>query len=1024
MTPEKWQQVKEIFQSAIELAPEKREAFLDAACAGDDSLRREVESLIRSHEEEGSFIDSPAYEVAAELLTEDEGRSLVGEFVGPYKIVSLLGRGGMGEVYLAEDKRLGRRVAVKLLPIEFTRDVDRLRRFEREARAASALNHPNILTIYEVGRVGANHYIATEFIEGETLRASLRREEVSVNEALGVALQIASALSAAHKAGIIHRDIKPENVMLREDGLVKVLDFGLAKLAERQAIASNSEAPTRMQINTSPGMIVGTANYMSPEQARGREVDERTDIFSLGAVLYEMIAGRVAFDGETQSDVIASILKTEPTPLSRLLPDVPPELARIVTKALRKDRDERYQNVRDMLLDLKSLKEELEFQARLEQSAAPEARSRQADSAQVDNQANKTVVARAAVSTEEIKETGITSSISSMQSFMKGRARWPIFALVALVVLAMSFGLYKFYVRTQQRNSQSNTGAAQAPSVANIARVTAWSGLDTQPTLSPDGNSVAYSSDHNGSFEIYIKQLTPGGREIQLTNDGEQNFQPAWSPDGKLIAYFSKKRGGIWVMPALGGAPKQLTDFGSAPAWSHDSTRIAFQSESTTALGGTSVGSSTIWVVPSEGGVPKQITTVGNPTGGHVRPTWSPNNQRIAFVNLNYTTQQIWSVSINGDGLKQLSHRPKTRTAQSANWRDPLQGRAGSPLYSADGRSLYIPVGSAIWMLPISAEDDEPLGDPVRVTDTGASLISDLTRSADGKRMAYSVQTISSNIWSLSVSPNNNSVVGTPKQITNQTGARNSQPAFSADGRKLAFIEFLQGGRVSLWVSDADGSNPTPTSANGNIPSWFPDGDQIAYTSSRENHWSVWVTSVQKGTEHVLFDAGRDIQYARLSPDGKQIAFNLADDRGVINLWTVPVSGGQPKQLTFDQALAGFPAWSPDVKFIAYQLQRGDDAYLMIMPSDGGESTQLTFDHGRSWPHSFSPDGDRILFAGEREGIWNVYWISRTTKQQKQLTHYTKPNSFVRYPAWSPLGNQIAYEYAETAGNIWTLDLR
>jgi Tol biopolymer transport system component len=476
-------------------------------------------------------------------------------------------------------------------------------------------------------------------------------------------------------------------------------------------------------------------------------------------------------------------------------------------------------------------------------------------------------------------------------------------------------------------------------------------------------------------------------------------------------------------LPALGGAARQLTDFGSSPAWSHDGKQIAFQSDADPSLGSGSVGSSTIWIVPAQSGQPRQITKVGLPTGGHVDPTWSINNQRIAFVDLNYTTQQIWSVSITGDDVKQLSHRLSAKVGQPLGWKDPLQGRASYPLYSPDDRNLYFVVGPAVWMLPISSENDEPVGEPVRVTDTGASLINNLTVSADGKKMAYSLQTLASNIWSLALS-SNSLAIAIPKQITNQTGARNSQPAFSADGRKLAFIEFLQGGRVSLWVADSDGSNASPTTANGNIPSWFPDGDRIAFTSTRDNHWSVWVTSLKSGRDQVLFEGKRDIQYARLSPDGKQIAFNLADDKGVINLWTVPISGAQPVQLTFDQELAGFPAWSPDGKFIAYQMKRGDDAYLILIPSGGGEATQLITEHGRSWPYSFSPDGDKILFAGERNGVWNVFWVSRSTKQEKQLTNYTKLSAYVRYPAWSPLGNQIAYEYSETTGNIWLMELK
>jgi TolB protein len=229
-----------------------------------------------------------------------------------------------------------------------------------------------------------------------------------------------------------------------------------------------------------------------------------------------------------------------------------------------------------------------------------------------------------------------------------------------------------------------------------------------------------------------------------------------------------------------------------------------------------------------------------------------------------------------------------------------------------------------------------------------------------------------------------------------------------------------------ILVADADGKNPEQVTAPNERsfgPSWFPDGDQIAFISYRDNRNSLWATSLKTRRERVLLDIGRDIEYARLSPDGKQVAFNLTDG-GIINTWTAAVPGGQPNQLTFNKELAGFPCWSPDGKFLAYQMKRGDDAHVMIVPSDGGESEQLTFDRGRSWPYSWSPDGDKIVFAGERNGIWNVWWISRSTKQQKRLTNYTKLTAFVRYPAWSPLGDQIVYEYTETTGNIWLMELK
>jgi serine/threonine protein kinase/tetratricopeptide (TPR) repeat protein len=376
MNPERWQRIKELFHAALARgAGVERRAFLDGACAGDEAVRAEVESLVAAHEREGDFLEAPAAGLVAEALL-DEGAELeAGSLVSSYRIVGTLGEGGMGKVYLAEDARLGRRVALKLLPASFVEDSERVRRFEQEARAASALNHPNILTIHEIGSDGRLRFIATEFVEGSTLREHLRRRAgMSVGEVLEVGIQIAAALSAAHAARIVHRDIKPENVMLRPDGYVKVLDFGLAKPTEQETArggpkVTGGDSFSKALVDTTPGMVLGTARYMSPEQARGFEIDARTDVWSLGVVLYEMLAGRAPFEGPTNSDVMASVLQREPRPLTERAPGVPAELERIVMKALAKDRDERYQTVKDLLIDLRRLKQRLEFEAELSRTS-------------------------------------------------------------------------------------------------------------------------------------------------------------------------------------------------------------------------------------------------------------------------------------------------------------------------------------------------------------------------------------------------------------------------------------------------------------------------------------------------------------------------------------------------------------------------------------------------------------------------------------------------------------------------------
>ncbi len=375
MNPERWQQINDLYYVALERDEPARAAFLDEVCAEDPALRREVQSLLESNDEAGEFLASSALDVAAKALAIEPDRFLIGQKVSHYQVLSLLGAGGMGDIYLAEDLRLNRKVALKLLPREFTEDQERLRRFKQEARATSALNHPNILTIFEIGEHEHIHFIVTEFIDGQTLRQRLAVSALKLTEVLEITVQASSALAAAHEAGIVHRDIKPENIMVRRDGYVKVLDFGIAKLTEQFAIdqttRSGSSTGVSGPLKTDPGKVMGTVHYISPDHLLGLELDGRSDVFSLGVVLYEMIAARAPFEGATTGAVMAAILNHEPMPLSRYSRAVPSELERIVEKALQKDRNERYQVVKDFMLDLKNLKLQIEVEARLKRSNPP-----------------------------------------------------------------------------------------------------------------------------------------------------------------------------------------------------------------------------------------------------------------------------------------------------------------------------------------------------------------------------------------------------------------------------------------------------------------------------------------------------------------------------------------------------------------------------------------------------------------------------------------------------------------------------
>jgi Serine/threonine protein kinase len=380
MTPARFQTIEEIFLAALDQEPDQLSAFLDNACEGDAALRREVEALLVSDQRAGRFIETSSVGLATKVIQNQQADSLVGHTIDHYQISESIGAGGMGEVYLATDTVAGRKAALKLLPLRFTGDAARLKRFQQEAHTVVGLNHPNILTVYEIGEDHSIHYIASELIEGETLRERLTRGPMQLSEAVDVAIQVASALAAAHQAGIVHRDIKPENIMLRPDGYVKVLDFGIAKLAEREVPVNMPRDEALSLVETNLGSILGTVRYMSPEQACGANVDKSTDIWSLGVVLYEMVTGHAPFTGDppsqsygaagTPKEVMSAILETDPTPVSRSIAPAPAELQQIISKTLRKDRTERYQSAGEMLQVLKNLRHKMELKAELDRSTA------------------------------------------------------------------------------------------------------------------------------------------------------------------------------------------------------------------------------------------------------------------------------------------------------------------------------------------------------------------------------------------------------------------------------------------------------------------------------------------------------------------------------------------------------------------------------------------------------------------------------------------------------------------------------
>ncbi len=551
-------------------------------------------------------------------------------------------------------------------------------------------------------------------------------------------------------------------------------------------------------------------------------------------------------------------------------------------------------------------------------------------------------------------------------------------------------------------------------SPARLTRVTAGPGLDVNPTLAPDGNYVAYSSDHGGSFEIYVRQLVTGGREVQITADGAQNFDPAWSPDGKFIAYYSLRRGGIWLVPALGGVARQLTDFGAHPAWSPDSAFIAFHSEAAPDIGARPENNATLWIVAAQGGAPRHLTQAGNPAGSHLSPAWSADGRRVAFLSANARATQIWSVAVNDSN----DVKPLTQVGT---------GDKSDPVFAPDDRFLYFTLHGVLWRRRVGKDGtltdvaDDP---PVKIAEMGDAYIRHVSVAAGGRRLAYSAWSQTSNLWSLALNAAA-APAGAPVRLTNETGTRNMQPAFTPDGQRLAFINWRRGNAEQVWTADRDGRHVaqlTTSPPGKSWPRWLGDGDRIAFETNLQGKRALVALTLATGREETLTEVVGTMEWPQLAPDARRLAYNFRMD-GAVNVGLMDLSDGQVRALTLDREMVGNACWSPDGKYLAMQMRRGDDTHVAVMPLDGGTPVQLTFDHGQSWPYGWSPDGARIVFAGERAGVWNLYWVARDGRTQGRLTNYDKLNAYVRYPAWSPLGTQIAYEYAEISGNIYVLDL-
>jgi Tol biopolymer transport system component/serine/threonine protein kinase len=999
MQAERWQQVQELYLDALEVDAGQRAAFLREACAGDEELRREVESLLTAHEDAQTFLQAPAAIVAAEEIKQSvyggaatpTRPSPLGRRIGHYQILSALGAGGMGEVFLAHDSRLGRKVALKLLPGEFTRDRERIQRFKHEARAVSSLNHPNIVTVFEIGQDDELHFIATEFIDGQTLRQQISEAPPKLLDALEVAIQTTNALTAAHEAGIVHRDIKPENIMRRRDGFVKVLDFGLAKLlGPLQDGASTSESAGHF--STDPGRVVGTPRYMSPEQVRGEKVDARTDIFSLGVVLYEMIAGRPPFAGATPSEVIGAILHVEPMPLARFAPDVPPELERIVKKTLRKERDERYQSSKDLQLDLKSFKAELEFAARLASTlpaatytaTAVEANNRPVKPVTVDTTQQMTTTSGEALRT--------VSSAEYLVTAIGRHKRGAMLAVLGVLIAGLAFAWWQWRSGRQQEASFR---------LGNIDRLTT-SGKIGRVALAPDGKEIVYSVVEAGQQSLWLMQVDTRSSIPIVPPDKVDYVSITFSPDGNFIYYVRREQpnavGVLYQATKHGVAPRQLRSQVDSPiTLSPDGKQLAFVRRQ--------AGEFRLMTANADGGDEKtlavrKIPDVFRQSG----PAWSPDGTLIAcpveyLKGASYET--VIGVRVN-DGVEVPLTTQKWEDTGQVAW---LSDGTGLLLAAKEPQGNRTQIWSIAW----------PSGAISRVTQD-LSAYYNLSLSANAATLATVERTQSVYLW---VAPSSD--VSRATQITRGTqrddGVRGL--TWTPDGKLI--YRSSAGGSPNIWMMQADGTGERQLSANTqqNLdPMVAPDGSYLAWTSGRGGVRNIWRMNLDGSNLQQLTD-GEGEWFPQFTPDGKWLVYqSLGAGAQERLLRKKSLDSGAVVQLTEELSFA--PVISPDGKLIAcnYRTEGATRAKMIaVIPVEGGPP-KYTFElpGPRDRVIRWTPDGRALAYIETKNGVSNLWSQPLTGGQPKQLTHFTSQEIFNF--AWSRDGQRLAFSRGEIMNEV------
>jgi len=1029
VTDERWQRVKALFQAALERPADERDAFLAGAAGDNDELRREVESLLIADAAGTGFLDR--LPVASEaLLAEpliaapasmgDTPAQMVftaGRRVGAYEIVAPLGAGGMGEVYKARDTRLNRSVAIKVLPARVALDLRARERFVHEARAVASLNHPHICTLHDVGNHEGFDFLVMELLEGETLAARLAKGGLPMAQALQFAIQIVLALDNAHRAGIVHRDLKPGNVFLVRSGggsalpTAKLLDFGLAK-AMRPAIATNSAAMTALPNVTTPGLIVGTVQYMAPEQIEGKEADGRTDIFAFGAVLFEMLTGKKAFEADSTAGLMVAILEREPPPLSSLQPLVTPALDRLVRTCLAKDPDDRWQTARDLVRELEWL-------------ARPDATSGVLGDGHLG-----TAPPGGTAGTRRLRFRGAS----------------------AAVMLAGAAALATWWFMSSRR-----TGGT--PPEAPMMRLTSDSGLTTDPAVSPDGKFVAYASDRAGAdnLDIWLQQVD-GGAPLRLTSDASDEYEPSFSPDGSRIVFRSDSDGGgIYTIPALGGESRLVAKGGRHAHFSPDGTRLAF----VTGEGGHGgISGGELFVIPSTGGTIQKLIPADV---GAANPVWSPDGKWILFASGAYRIDDwaIVSPDLGGpitrnqfdaafrtglsrpvtilklDALKKAGFAELTPSQWLPGNRLLFSARSGDTSHVFEIGLSPPALGSRLWRLESS---------PQRLTfgtgfDQGASLATSGS-SSGARRMVFASMSRQENLWSLDLDADQPQPGTKLQQLTHEAGFQ-IFPSISSDGTKVAFTSHAAY-NDEVWHVDLKAGKRSLLSTTVSVKfksQITPDGSQVFYGDTAGN--TVNVAAVGGGAPTRLCEKCSTWVWD-WSPDRRWL---LAYKQGKTTVATTVHNLQTGKSSLFLERpstdLYEF-RWSPDGRWLHFATsdeQEGHKRRVYVAPFTGdvgpGEDSWIpitdgsTFDDKLRW----SPNGNWIYALSNRDGF-RCIWAYRLDPQSRKPaeaplavfhSHGARlsiDNANGVSQELSVARDKIVLNLGEITGNVWMTELQ